>query len=142
MEEKPELSCDAEGVCLCCKQTPPPSELLPCHTCEAKWHLPCLPSPPVSSSDSHWDCPDCTGLSCQKAVPESTIVSAIRTVHADSSLTEKQKARKCQELVGGVPQPSEDENHENIFDGTLNCTICNQLPDRPVTVGSSLLLNQ
>ncbi|KAK7299811.1 hypothetical protein RJT34_10639 [Clitoria ternatea] len=136
-----QLPCDPEGVCMICKHKPPPSETLTCRTCATPWHLPCLPSPPVShSDDSLWDCPDCSDPNANAAPPPSSsdhLVSAIRAIQSDTSLTDHQKAQKRQELVGGSSKSSAPKTNTNglldIFDGSLNCSFCMQLPERPVT---------
>ncbi|XP_027368630.1 E3 ubiquitin-protein ligase ORTHRUS 2-like [Abrus precatorius] len=136
------LPCDADGQCMLCKRKPPPSETLTCCTCATPWHLPCLPSPPLSrSSDSHWDCPDCSlagGDAAPAPAPSSGhIVSAIRAIQSDTSLTDQQKAKKRQELLAGSVNPSSEKSNVSgvldIFDGSLNCSFCMQLPERPVT---------
>ena len=74
---------------------------------------------------------------------------AIRAIESDDSLTELEKARRRQELVSGGGVPSSDDDGGNvknkegingdndvlaILDGNINCSICMQLPERPVTV--------
>ncbi|RDX75256.1 E3 ubiquitin-protein ligase ORTHRUS 2, partial [Mucuna pruriens] len=131
-----QLPCDSDGVCMVCKQKPSPSETLACRTCATPWHLSCLPSPPLSLSDTHWDCPDCCADSFHHhpVAPAADLLSAIRAIQSDASLTDQEKAKKRQELVGGSSHPSGDNNKtKDIFDGTLNCAFCMQLPERPVT---------
>ncbi|KAL2972618.1 hypothetical protein AAZX31_14G003700 [Glycine max] len=130
-----QLPCDSDGVCMLCKLKPSPSQTLSCGTCATPWHLPCLPSPPLSLSDSHWDCPDCSDTFCHHPVaPTAHLVSAIHAIQADTSLTDQQKAIKRQQLLAGSAHPSKDKTKaKDIFDGSLNCSICMQLPDRPVT---------
>lgn len=126
-----------------CKLKPPPSETLQCHTCITPWHLPCLPTPPASFVN--WDCPDCSSSISDFHAPAPSagadLVSAIRAIDSDASLTDQQKAKKKQELVGGPSKPPSSGEKPpaaggilDIFDGSINCSFCMQLPDRPVTV--------
>lgn len=73
------------------------------------------------------------------------LVAAIRAIEADSLLTEQQKAKKRQELLSGktiiVDENGEKNKNENdsddllkVLDGSINCSFCMQLPERPVTV--------
>ncbi|KAJ1383868.1 Zinc finger, RING-type [Sesbania bispinosa] len=136
-----QLPCDADGLCMLCKLKPSPSETLTCRTCITPWHAPCLPIPPSSLLD--WDCPDCshpeTDHVAAPAPSAGDLVSAIRAIQSDTSLTEKEKAKKRQELVGGSTKPPAETSNTvkngllDILDGSLNCSFCMQLPERPVT---------
>ncbi|KAK7371808.1 hypothetical protein VNO80_05173 [Phaseolus coccineus] len=134
-----QLPCDSDGLCMRCKEKPPSSQTLSCGTCATPWHISCLTSPPVSVSDLHWDCPDCSDLSTHLPVaPSDDIVSSIRAIQADTSLSDHQKAKRCQELLAGSSGSSSDlskdkTNATDIFDDSFSCSICMQLPDRPVT---------
>ncbi|WVY91891.1 hypothetical protein V8G54_037405 [Vigna mungo] len=133
-KEMAQLPCDPDGVCMRCKEKPPSSQTLTCRTCATPWHLSCLTEPPVSDSDTHWECPDCSDLSNPVPVaPSDGIVLAVRDIQLDTSLSERQKAKKCQEVLAGSSDLSKDKNAPDIFDGSFNCSICMQLPDRPVT---------
>ncbi|KAL2329405.1 hypothetical protein Fmac_022832 [Flemingia macrophylla] len=77
------------------------------------------------------------------AVPagvRNELVAAMLAVEKDASLSEEQKARKRQELMTGKA-PVEDDEAEipnkvsvsDILTRSLNCSICIQLPERPVT---------
>ncbi|XP_057440850.1 E3 ubiquitin-protein ligase ORTHRUS 2 [Lotus japonicus] len=131
------LPCDADGTCMLCKLKPPPSETLQCHTCITPWHLPCLPTPPASFVN--WDCPDCSSSISDFHAPApapsagADLVSAIRAIDSDASLTDQQKAKKKQELVGGPSSGEKPPAAGGILDGSINCSFCMQLPDRPVT---------
>lgn len=78
-------------------------------------------------------------------------MAAIRAIEADEKLTDKEKARKRQELLSGKvdEEMKESENEKkkrkgkeresdcdvlDLLDGSLNCSFCMQLPERPVTV--------
>ncbi|KAJ0969268.1 hypothetical protein J5N97_022145 [Dioscorea zingiberensis] len=146
-----DLPCDSDGVCMVCKKFAVEAEIILCRTCATPWHAPCLsrpPDPPLSD----WLCPDCSasplGVSSTAAVAGRPIgesggglVASIRAIEADGSLTEQEKARRRQELVGGGGRVSEDtqevENGGNdalgLLDEKFNCSFCMQLPERPVT---------
>ncbi|RZC51697.1 hypothetical protein C5167_020124 [Papaver somniferum] len=151
-----QLPCDGDGVCMRCK-TKPISELetLVCKTCVTPWHVSCLTTPPESlSSTLKWDCPDCSMVS-DDSVPvvdasssSNELVSLIRQIEGDTTLTDQEKAKKRQQLLSGSLKSSDldDEEEEKmkkksgggndmmkILDDKLNCSFCMQLPDRPVT---------
>ncbi|KAL4298460.1 hypothetical protein S245_057817 [Arachis hypogaea] len=140
------LPCDSDGACMLCKQKPPPHECLTCRTCHTPWHQPCLPAgtgPPTMAEVSTWECPDCADPApVQASAPavagnSDSLVAAIRAIQGDTSLTDEEKAKKRQELVSRSSKPlAAAENgkaEKDIFDGSLNCSICMQLPERPVT---------
>ncbi|OMO57876.1 Zinc finger, RING-type [Corchorus capsularis] len=145
-----QLPCDGDGACMRCKSTPPPEETLTCTMCATPWHVPCLASPIESlESTLQWHCPDCSGDVLPSAVAvvdgnSSKLVAAIKAIEADASLTEKEKARKKQELVSGraaddgdIDKKGKGKEVENtvldVLGGNLNCSFCMQLPERPVT---------
>ncbi|XP_045822617.1 E3 ubiquitin-protein ligase ORTHRUS 2-like [Trifolium pratense] len=139
------LPCDSEGVCMVCKQKPLETETLVCRTCITPWHVPCLPIVPTTILD--WECSDCSqpvDINHVADVPTPPIagdlVSAIRAIENDTSLTDEEKAKKRQELVGGSSKTAAEPNSRScnnglpdLFDGSVNCSFCMQLPDRPVT---------
>ncbi|XP_010534227.1 PREDICTED: E3 ubiquitin-protein ligase ORTHRUS 2-like [Tarenaya hassleriana] len=144
-----QLPCDGDGACMRCKAKPPPEETLRCGTCDAPWHVPCLSTPPETlSSTLQWQCPDCSGD--VDTLPASGVagdlVAAIRAIEADESLSEKEKAKKRQELMGGKVVGDDDEecgkkeDHAGMENDViaalgenLNCSFCIQIPERPVT---------
>ncbi|KAJ4832337.1 hypothetical protein Tsubulata_027820 [Turnera subulata] len=146
-----QLPCDGDGVCMCCKAKPRTEETVTCKICTASWHVDCLVSKPETwDSVRQWDCPDCTGEATAAAAPSAAegreLVAAIREIEADRTLTEKEKARKKQELVGGKRVLEEDVEEGktkkkrggdnevlNIVDEAFKCSFCMQLPERPVT---------
>ncbi|GKV23640.1 hypothetical protein SLEP1_g33345 [Rubroshorea leprosula] len=147
-----QLPCDGEGACMRCKATPPAEETLTCATCVTPWHVACLAVPPPTlESTLQWSCPDCSGESVPSAGAaaggSSDLVAAIKAIEVDDSLTEKEKARKRQELLSGKSgdadgagdkkkgkEKAEEENSIlDVLGGTLNCSFCMQLPERPVT---------
>ncbi|TYG92113.1 hypothetical protein ES288_A11G004300v1 [Gossypium darwinii] len=150
-----QLPCDGDGACMRCKVTPPTEETLTCShgTCATPWHVACLASPPETlASTLQWHCPDCSGdplPSASVAIDGSSseLFAAIKAIEADESLTEKEKARKRQELLSGrVEEDGEKEKEKgkekekekessvlDVLDGSINCSFCMQLPDRPVT---------
>ncbi|CAI0440349.1 unnamed protein product, partial [Linum tenue] len=155
-----QLPCDGNGHCMVCNAKPLAEETLSCSTCAAPWHVPCLFSKPESmASVLQWQCPDCN-FDAPVAAPVSSgneLVNAIRAIEADSTLTEQEKARKRQELLGGKKVDQEgDEDDDNEEEGggsgntgkgeksaemdalkllgeSFNCSFCMQLPERPVT---------
>ncbi|VFQ60876.1 unnamed protein product [Cuscuta campestris] len=147
------LPCDGDGVCMRCKSKPSENESLSCKTCTTPWHVACLSVPLELMSDTvGWECPDCSPPETEDAHPAAAmqsssssgdLIAAIRAIEADSLLSEKQKAKRRQELLSGGAKPvdadpekkSNGGNNEvlNLLDGSLNCSICMQLPDRPVT---------
>lgn len=153
-----DLPCDPDGDCMICKKRVPEEESIVCSTCATPWHAPCLSRPPESlSSIASWECPDCAApgpghdLDVSAAPPAgaaSGLVAAIRAIEADAGLTERQKARKRQELLSrrGPGLGGEDEDDEmkrrksaesdvlDLLDEKFKCSICMQLPERPVTV--------
>ncbi|MCD7458823.1 E3 ubiquitin-protein ligase ORTHRUS 2 [Datura stramonium] len=142
------LPCDGDGVCMVCKTKPSENESLICKTCATPWHVNCLSAPPDSMSDAvNWECPDCS-LPADVAVNQNAaasssssgdLIAAIRAIESDSSLTEQEKAKRRQELLSGGAKDSTadrvnpDNDVLNILDGSLNCSMCMQLPERPVT---------
>ncbi|XWS60898.1 hypothetical protein CRYUN_Cryun07bG0077500 [Craigia yunnanensis] len=144
-----QLPCDGDGACMLCKVTPPTEETLTCSTCATPWHVTCLASPPETlASTLQWLCPDCSGGPLPSAAAavdgsSSDLFVAIMAIEADELLTEKEKARKRQELVSGrVEEDGDKEKGKgkekessvlDVLDGSLNCSFCMQLPDRPVT---------
>ncbi|GAU11725.1 hypothetical protein TSUD_74760 [Trifolium subterraneum] len=140
-----ELPCDPEGICMVCKQKPLETETLVCRTCVTPWHVPCLPL--VRTTILDWECSDCSqpvdNINHVADVPAPPIagdlVSAIRAIENDNSLTDEQKAKKRQELVGGSSKSTTETINRrsngllDLFDGSVNCSFCMQLPERPVT---------
>ncbi|KAJ7945609.1 E3 ubiquitin-protein ligase ORTHRUS 2 [Quillaja saponaria] len=161
MGQTTQLPCAGDGICMLCKTKPLEEEKLTCKTCVTPWHANCLLSRPATLADTlQWECPDCTSLSAgQPPVPAGTVlvdgagessnslIAAIRAIEADTSLTERQKANKRQQLMSGKAGSEEDDENGkkkkihkggekdvlDVLGGTLNCSFCMQLPDRPVT---------
>ncbi|KAM0947134.1 putative [histone H3]-lysine(4) N-trimethyltransferase chromatin regulator PHD family [Dioscorea sansibarensis] len=150
-----DLPCDIDGVCMVCKKLASELEIIPCRTCATPWHAPCLSRPPGSVL-SAWLCPDCSASPVDLSRPAAAaaaaaaqligasgggLVASIRAIEADGSLTEQEKARRRQALVGGGVRMGEDseevENGGNgaldLLDEKFNCSFCMQLLDRPVT---------
>ncbi|OIW16451.1 hypothetical protein TanjilG_19167 [Lupinus angustifolius] len=150
------LPCDSDGVCMVCKTKPTAViDSLTCNTCITPWHLPCLPLPdrPPTMSDAHnWCCPDCAvPTSVPQPLPppssddpSSLLMASIRAIQEDDSLTDEQKAKKRMDIMLGSSKIALSNNPSSstvaginaaldIFDGSFNCSICMQLPERPVT---------
>lgn len=142
------LPCDGDGTCMACKVMPPREEILTCKTCASPWHVACLSDkPPTMEAAADWLCPDCSFAGDAKPVAGSSshssdLISAIRAIEADSSLTDQEKAKRRQDLLSGrahssiVPDNDSDRRNDvlDLFDKQLYCSICMQLPERPVTV--------
>ena len=137
-----QLPCDNDGICLICKTTPSSDQTLTCNTCVTPWHIACLAINAQSSSSNLWECPDCTTLvdaGAPAAGEKSELVAAIQAIEADATLTEKQKARKRQELLSGKEAPANEKEGErnevaDMINSNFKCCVCIQLPERPVTV--------
>ncbi|XP_022929922.1 E3 ubiquitin-protein ligase ORTHRUS 2-like isoform X1 [Cucurbita moschata] len=157
MANKTQLPCDGDGICMLCKAKPSDLETITCKTCVTPWHVDCLSSPlETLASTLQWDCPDCSsppedvplpplGNNPLPTTPSSDLVAAIRAIEADVSLTDREKAKKRQELLSGKLQSDKDDPDANkekkkkgddvldLLDERLNCSFCMQLPERPVT---------
>ncbi|KAJ7962104.1 E3 ubiquitin-protein ligase ORTHRUS 2-like [Quillaja saponaria] len=155
-----QLPCDGDGICMLCKAKPSDEEKLNCKTCATPWHAGCLSSrPDTLAATLEWDCPDCTSLftdlppvSYGKSLLDGAgdtsgdLIVAIRAIEADTSLTEREKAKKRQNVLSGKTASEEDADDAkmkkgngggkdvlDVLDGSLNCSFCMQLPERPVT---------
>ncbi|XP_049360682.1 E3 ubiquitin-protein ligase ORTHRUS 2-like [Solanum verrucosum] len=155
MAHDSDLPCDGDGVCMACKVKPSENESLTCKTCATPWHVSCLSAPPDSMGDAvNWECPDCSMPPAVDVVPvkqnaaassssggRGDLIAAIRVIESDSTLTEQEKAQKRQDLLSGnskdedatVEGVNQDKDVLNILDASLNCSMCMQLPERPVT---------
>lgn len=106
-----------------------------------------------------WECPDCSPAVGERDPPEVSetavaaggsegsgdLIAAIRAIESDGSLTEQEKAKRRQELLSGTvrsgsPEEGSPNKRKNggrdvldILDGSLNCSVCMQLLERPVT---------
>ncbi|KAA8529980.1 hypothetical protein F0562_034416 [Nyssa sinensis] len=157
-----DLPCDGDGICMICKEKPPEGETLMCKTCVTPWHVTCLSARPETLAEAvQWECPDCSfvadpnppsiaaGKPMVPAGSESSsadLIAAIRAIESDQSLNEQDKAQRRQELMsrGAKSTVSDDANPKkervdgdndvlDLLDGSLNCSFCMQLPERPVT---------
>ncbi|KAM7480219.1 hypothetical protein LguiA_028432 [Lonicera macranthoides] len=149
------LPCDADGICMLCKTKPSDEDKLTCNTCVTPWHVSCLSvRPETLASTLQWECPDCTTLVGAQVVPaggngvSDDLLNAIRAIEADTSLTERQKAKRRQELLSGQSGSPDrdgektDKGKEKVgggndvlelLDENFKCSFCMQLPERPVT---------
>ncbi|XP_011086888.1 E3 ubiquitin-protein ligase ORTHRUS 2 [Sesamum indicum] len=138
-----ELPCDGDGVCMVCKNKAAEGETLTCKTCVTPWHVACLKAPPKTLADAaQWDCPDCSdpsGAVVKPAVSGGGLVEKIRAIESDASLTDREKAKRRQELMsGGANEEKEKKGGSvrgvlGILGDKFNCSICMQLLDRPVS---------
>ncbi|XP_052205944.1 E3 ubiquitin-protein ligase ORTHRUS 2-like [Diospyros lotus] len=150
------LPCDGDGICMICRQKPPEHETLLCKTCATPWHFSCLSTPEETLADTlQWDCPDCSFVAQTdppaadlSGASESSgnLIAAIRAIESDGSLTTQEKAKRRQELLSGSAKSASieagssskerakgDKDVLDLLDGSLNCSFCMQLPERPVT---------
>eukprot|EP00250_Pteridium_aquilinum_P015069 c22359_g1_i1 orf=208-2550(+) len=148
-----DLPCDADGKCMVCKVVPADSQVILCNSCSSPWHMACLHPPMTEVPTGDWSCPDCEPSSCPApAAPpppasadqitddNEDVVKQVRAIRSDPTLTEQEKARKCQDVMSkagsatanGVQDKKKHKMLE-IFDENLNCIFCMQLADRPVT---------
>ncbi|CAK9178800.1 unnamed protein product [Ilex paraguariensis] len=146
------LPCDGDGICMVCKKKPSDDETLACKTCATPWHVNCLSVRFKTLADAvHWECPDCSFVNDDHPPPSiasagsesaADLISAIRAIESNPSLTEQEKAKRRQELLSGGVQSAavEEANHKkenndvlDLLDDSLNCSFCMQLPERPVT---------
>ncbi|KAK0587094.1 hypothetical protein LWI29_017235 [Acer saccharum] len=152
MDHAIQLPCDGDGLCMKCKTKPPTEETVTCCTCITPWHVSCLIEPPPTiASALVWVCTDCSGLPESVPLGNATgggdLVSAIRAIEADETLTEREKARKRQELVSGRVEEEDEEEKKKKRKGKertseddvsalldkFSCSFCMQLPERPVS---------
>ncbi|KAK1438112.1 hypothetical protein QVD17_03915 [Tagetes erecta] len=152
------LPCDGDGHCMICKIIPPVEETLTCNTCVTPWHVNCLSVRPETLAEAaQWQCPDCSDLVCAHAPPSFTVTSgsetsdsliaAIRAIEADASLSDQEKARRRQRLLSGGGSDDGDDSTDagkeigeggdsdvmKLFSGSIKCSFCMQMPERPVT---------
>lgn len=153
-----DLPCDGDGVCMACKILPPDSDVLLCNGCVSPWHMQCLNPPLTAAPAGDWFCPDCSlptlnnqpepvGVNKSSGAPGDDLISRIRAIQSDPNLSEDEKARKRQELMASGSSKQQESSGEvegsnrkakrnkvlEMFDESLNCTFCMQLPERPVT---------
>ncbi|XP_075496447.1 E3 ubiquitin-protein ligase ORTHRUS 2-like [Primulina tabacum] len=144
MADPSDLPCDADGMCMVCKQKALESETITCKTCVTPWHATCLSAPPKALADvAQWDCPDCSGISqpaAKSAADAGGLVEKVRAIETDASLTDHQKAKLRQQLLGGGGGADEQKQRTTESGGVLeilgdkfNCSICMQLLERPVS---------
>lgn len=86
---------------------------------------------------SHCSQPIVAGVTTPSVVGD--LVAAFRVIENDHFLTDEENWMKTQDLVGGSCRgETSDETPSNgvldVFDGSLNCSFCIQLPERPITV--------
>ncbi|CAH9074010.1 unnamed protein product [Cuscuta epithymum] len=148
MAHDSQLPVDGDGFCMRCKATPAEAETLTCTTCATPWHLACLGVLSQSMElTGEFKCPDCTeigtsGPPARAPAEGNSLVDRILAIEADQSLTEREKARKRQDLLSGKAEQNENENVEenegksdvlSVLGESFQCSFCMQLPDRPVS---------
>lgn len=139
-----DLPIDGDGKCMSCKDVIQDTESINCTTCATPWHVLCLKSPPETlAAVSTWICPDCSidedaNVSGVRGVGDGSggLVAAIKAIQMDATLSEEEKAKKRQELMGGKNLNEEDEHQnemEKLVEG-LKCTICKEFLEKPVSL--------
>ncbi|OAE21365.1 hypothetical protein AXG93_891s1130 [Marchantia polymorpha subsp. ruderalis] len=156
-----QMPCETlDGPCMVCKIVPPNHQVLICDGCGSGWHMQCLVPPLSSAPDGEWKCVDCepgtvTLADPPSGVAENGIVNQVRAIHADSSLSEEEKARRIMNLhcPTALQMPRDTALSGQGSDGrgrrsevrtkktaamdqlneNLKCMICLNLVDRPVT---------
>lgn len=142
------LPVDADGVCMSCKETPHPERAICCAMCGSSWHLDCLENRPETVGEVvSFVCPDCSGegLTGSRAPSDDGELRVkIKVIDEDGSLSDAEKARRKQELVGGKMIKGEEEQGKKgkekmnealaVLSESFRCSFCMQLPERPVTV--------
>ena len=108
---------------MACKNKPTAEESLTCKTCATPWHVTCLSVRPSSLADTlQWNCPDCSLLSANP-VPVSDagessssggLIAAICAIESDSSLTDRERAERRQQLLCKDAGPSD---HKDVTNG-------------------------
>ncbi|CAA7017911.1 unnamed protein product [Microthlaspi erraticum] len=114
-----------DGICMRCNVKPhEETECLLCSTCSTPWHVSCLTSPPETlESTREWECPDCSGdVDPVPVFGESPELNP--TARSDEDEDEKEKEK---ENSGG------DVDVLAALRDNFCCTICLELPERPVT---------
>ncbi|XP_040379957.1 E3 ubiquitin-protein ligase ORTHRUS 2-like [Oryza brachyantha] len=142
----PDLPCDGDGVCMLCHAAAPPEvDLLRCSTCATPWHSPCLSNPPALADAARWTCPDCSADAPPPAPAPlaaggaGQLVAAIRAIECDHTLSDQDKARRRQELLGGTAPAdtdADDDEGDDVLEAigkNFSCAFCMKLPERPVT---------
>ncbi|XP_047322039.1 E3 ubiquitin-protein ligase ORTHRUS 2-like isoform X1 [Impatiens glandulifera] len=158
MAQHSNLPCNGDGVCMVCQTKPPEAEILCCNTCVSPWHATCLSIPLETLAGAvEWECPDCSSASADHEIPLATtaessssnlLIASIRAIESDQSLTDQEKAKRRQNFMSGGGLGSspleenvsnnetingDDNSFVNLLDGRINCSICMQLPERPIT---------
>ncbi|KAL3849409.1 hypothetical protein ACJIZ3_011291 [Penstemon smallii] len=118
-------------------------------TCITPWHAICLTTPLQNSADaSPWECPDCSNTSAlvkpAAGCGGGGLVEKICAIECDESMTDKEKAKRQQELLSeGVTEAHEEDKEKtkkingavlDILGDKFNCSICMKMLDRPVSV--------
>lgn len=120
-----QLPCDGDGVST-------PEESLTYNTCDTPSHVTCVSSPPLDRSGDVDPLP-VSGIGGHESGGSK----------ADESMIDADETKKRKRLLSG--EEKSDGEIASVDDGVdvfaaicedLNCSLCNQLPDRPVTVRS------
>ncbi|KMZ66057.1 hypothetical protein ZOSMA_2G00690 [Zostera marina] len=146
-----DLPIGIDGVCMICKVKPSVKETMLCALCATPWHsahllLPTLPQ--TNESITSWECPDCNIPADGNERPQVIAINAsttdllisIKEIETDPSLTDDQKAKQKQAVMGGKQQLKGADRDDDICDDILEllganfkCSFCMHLLERPVT---------
>ncbi|XP_027125108.1 E3 ubiquitin-protein ligase ORTHRUS 2-like [Coffea eugenioides] len=142
------LPVDGDGTCMACKKTPELDRTVTCGTCNTPWHVDCLVEGPTTLVEIlSFICPDCsggglTGAPAPVSSSNGDLVTKIRAIEADGSLTEREKAKKRQALFAGKGVDKDEQKRKGkekmnealaLLSQSIKCSFCMQLPERPVT---------
>lgn len=124
------LPCDSNGDCMVCGEMTLEEDTLTCNTCATPWHIPCLGTA-LPADASYWDCPDCSSLPNQ---PISARCQSTPTVDA----SEYENGNRQKHLFNLHNFEEDDVLPKNqvieLFEESLKCSFCMQLPQSPTTV--------
>lgn len=142
MAQVSDLPCDGNGVCMVCNAKPSEGELLTCKTCATPWHAACLRIHLQTLAEAaNWECPDCSDLTVETVTKVGGgggdgLVEKIRAIENDETMSDLEKAKKRQELMGGGGASGAEGSGDvaEILGDGYNCSICMHLLDRPVSV--------
>lgn len=116
------LPCDSNGDCMVCGEMTLEEDTLTCNTCATPWHIPCLGTS-MPAHASYWNCPDCFSL---PNLPISTRCQSTPTVDRQKHLFNLRNFEEDDVL----PKNQVIE----LFEESLRCSFCMQLPQSPITV--------
>ncbi|KAK6147970.1 hypothetical protein DH2020_018882 [Rehmannia glutinosa] len=157
VKASPQLPLNADGICMLCKVKPAEEATLTCVTCATPWHVDCLSVlPETMASALKFECPDCSGDGLDGGpaptdLEKNDLFTRIREIEADDSLSEKEKARRRQQLLSGKMEIDDEDGKGNgeineektsdilgVLGESFKCSYCMELPERPVTIPTKM----